>query len=61
MAGQFPVGTAGPEAPPRGRHCRRAGTEHAPGRQLVEVGQTLPGKSIEQVYLGGSPCGYLLR
>ena len=58
MAGLFLGGAAtGSEGPPRRRWHRRTGTEHASGTQFIEVGQTLSGKSVEQVGLGGADAG----
>lgn len=58
LVGQFLVGTAtGPEGPPRRRRRRRARADYASGSQFVEVGQTLSGKSVEQVGLGGADAG----
>ncbi|GGV96786.1 hypothetical protein GCM10015535_66890 [Streptomyces gelaticus] len=58
MAGLFLAGTAtGPEGSPRRRGRSRTGTEHAPGTQFAEVGQTLSGKSVEQVGLADIELG----
>ncbi|MCX5434436.1 hypothetical protein OHU11_40105 [Streptomyces sp. NBC_00257] len=55
MAGLFLANAAtGPECPQRRRGRSRTGTEHASGTQLIEVGQTLSGKSVEQVGLGSA-------
>ncbi|GGV97622.1 hypothetical protein GCM10015535_69400 [Streptomyces gelaticus] len=52
---RFLVCTAtGPEDPPRRRGRHQARTEHAPGPQLIKVGQTLSRKSIEQIGLGSA-------
>ncbi|WP_442810841.1 integrase core domain-containing protein [Streptomyces sp. Wh19] len=57
MVGQFLVGAAGSEGPPRGRGRGRACAEYASGSEFVEVGKALSGKSVEQVGLADIELG----